>query len=133
MASRDQIQMDFSRAQSQAGELEQIAESLDRLSNRDFPDTLDDLSRDWKGDNATKYIQKGYQLKESMADTARDLRNAAGSIRSIAQKIYDAEMTALRIAEEREEAARRAEEARRASEAAQRAVQSGTTGSGRRR
>ena len=130
MASRYQIQMDFSRATQKASDLDNIANDLSRLSGTDLQNTLNSLSNDWKGDNATLYIQKGFSLKENLDETVKSIRNTASTIRSIAKNIYDAEMEALRIAEEREAAARRAaEEAKRASEAAAKAAKT-TSGSG---
>lgn len=130
MASRYQIQMDFSRANQKANDLDNIANDLSRLSGTDLQNTLNSLGNDWKGDNATLYIQKGFSLKENLDETVKSIRNTASTIRSIAKNIYDAEMEALRIAEEREAAARRAaEEAQRAAEAAAKAAKT-TSGSG---
>ena len=101
MASRYQIQMDFNRTKQKAQELDNIANQLARLAGTNFQNTLTALNSDWKGDNATAYIANGYALIENMTDTVGKLRNAANSIRKIAQNIYNAEMEALRIAEER--------------------------------
>ena len=118
MASRHQIQMDFTRATQKAKELDDIADNLSRLADTDLQNTLDGLNNDWKGDNAGEYIKKGFALKEDMDKTVKDIRETAGTIRTVAKNIYDAEMEALRIAEEREAAARAAakaaEEARNA-------------------
>lgn len=115
MASRYQIQMDFNRASQKANELDSIADDMSRLSGTDLQNTLNSLGNDWKGDNANAYIQKGFALKENMDKTVTSIRNTASTIRQIAKNIYDAEMEALRIAEERAAAARRAaEEAARA-------------------
>lgn len=125
MASRYQIQMDFQKATQKAGELDQIADNLSKLAGTDLSNTLNSLNNDWKGDNATAYLKKGYGLKERMDSTVKDLRATAGTIRSIAKNIYDAEMEALRIAEEREAAARAAREA---AEAAKKAAQKSSGG-----
>lgn len=133
MASRSQIQMDFNQAKRKADELDNIADDLSRLSGTDLTNTLNSLSNDWKGDNANSYIQKGFALKGNMDKTVQSIRNTATTIRTVAKNIYDAEMEALRIAEERAAAARRAAEeaARRAAEeAARRAAASQAGGSG---
>ena len=110
--------MDFTRATQKAKELDDIADNLSRLADTDLQNTLDGLNNDWKGDNAGEYIKKGFALKEDMDKTVKDIRETAGTIRTVAKNIYDAEMEALRIAEEREAAARAAakaaEEARNA-------------------
>ena len=116
MANRWQIQMDFTRAKQKADELEAIAKELSNLSGNDLQNTLDGIGSDWKSDASTAYLRKGMGLQEKMNKTADSIRNTANTIRAIAQNIYDAEMEALRSAEEREAAARRAAE-----EAAERA------------
>lgn len=111
MASRSQIMMDFDRAKQKANELDNIANDLSGISSRDLQGTMEGLANDWKGDNATAYIKKGYTVKEKLDVIVTDLHNTANTIRAIAKNIYDAEMEALRIAEEREAAARAAAEA----------------------
>jgi uncharacterized protein YukE len=59
------------------------------------------LSASWKGDNAKAYIGKGSRLQENIRGTAGELRSIAAEIRTIAKRIYDAEMAALAIAENR--------------------------------
>ncbi len=114
MATRYSIQMDFDKANRQANELDDIANSVDREANRSLTDTLNALGNDWRGENADKYIRKGFTLKEDMNNTAKSLRQAASTIRYVAKRIYDAEMENLRIAEERQrEEERRQEEERR--------------------
>lgn len=105
MASRYQIQMNFSQAERKAAELDDIAGDLTRLSGTDLQNTLNSLGNNWKGENAGLYIGKGFQLIENMEKTAASLRQTAETIRSVARNIYNAEMEALRIAEEREAAA----------------------------
>lgn len=133
MASRHQIQMDFTRATQKAKELDDIADNLSKLADTDLQNTLDGLNNDWKGDNAGEYIKKGFALKENMDKTVKDIRETAGTIRTVAKNIYDAEMEALRIAEEREAAARAAAAA--AAKAAEEARNAGSNhggGGGRR-
>lgn len=118
MASRERIEMDFTRATQKANELDGIADNLSKLADTDLQNTLDGLNNDWKGDNAGEYIKKGFALKENMDKTVKGIRDTASTIRTVAKNIYDAEMEALRIAEEREAAAaaaaKAAEEARNA-------------------
>lgn len=125
--------MDFTRATQKANELDGIADNLSRLADTDLQNTLDGLNNDWKGDNAGEYIKKGFALKENMDKTVKDIRETAGTIRTVAKNIYDAEMEALRIAEEREAAARAAAAA--AAKAAEEARNAGSRhggGGGRR-
>ncbi len=120
MASLYQIQMDFNHANSKANELDEIAGRLENVANKDMENMLNALGQDWKGDNATKYIKKGFANRDEMLKTVKSLRNTASTIRSIAKNIYEAEKRAYEIAEQRkrEEAARAAEAARKLAEAA---------------
>ncbi len=102
MANEYQIKMDFSKAKQHAQKLDEVADSLSRLAGTELQNTLEGLNNEWQGDNAVKYIQKGYIVKEDMDKTVKNLRKVADSIRTIAQNIYNAEMEALRIARERE-------------------------------
>lgn len=99
--TRAAIRINFQRAKNQASTLEQIAEDLSRLSCNDFAGTMQLISTNWKGNNANAYLQKGFRLQDDMNDTVQQLREVASEIRRIAQRIYDAEMAALRIAEQR--------------------------------
>lgn len=102
MATRYSIQMDFEKAERQAKELDEIADRLEKTANVNLVDTLNALGREWKGENASMYIKKGYVLKENIGDTAKSLQKAASTVRAVAKKIYNTEMENLRIAEERQ-------------------------------
>lgn len=102
MASRESIEFDFKKAKEQAKKLDEVAERLNRLSNQKFSGTMQQLSSVWKGENATLYLNKGDRLQEKMNATVRELQNIASDIRVVARRMYEAEMNALRIAQERE-------------------------------
>lgn len=102
MASRASIEFDFHRAEAQADKLETVADNLSRLSRSKFENTMQNLASNWKGENASLYLKKGGRLQEQMDGTARELYSIASDIRTIARRIYEAEMKALRLAEERE-------------------------------
>lgn len=133
MATRYTIQMDFNHANQKANELDEIANDLSKLSGTDFQNTLNELGNNWKGDNASLYIGKGFSLKECMDTTVSSIRTTASTIRSVAKNIYDAEMEALRIAEEREAAARRAAEEKASANASISDSRGGGGGGGGRR
>jgi WXG100 family type VII secretion target len=101
MASRYSIEMDLKQAKKQANKLDDIANNISDLSNRKFENTLQNLSSSWKGGNASAYLNKGTKLQGQMNSTASELHSIASDIRRIAQRIYDAEMAALEIAENR--------------------------------
>jgi len=102
MATRESIIFDFRRALEQADKIEEIANNLSNLSGQRFEGTMQNLSSNWKGENANLYLQKGEKLQGKMNVTARELRDIASDIRTIAKRLYDAEMAALEIALSRE-------------------------------
>ncbi len=99
--SLHRIQMDFSLAKKQARELDEVAARMDRLAGTQMENTMNRLGRSWTGDNSLKYIKKGKQLQGNIDSTADSLREVAAAIREIAKRIYDAEMEAWEIANNR--------------------------------
>lgn len=98
MATRESIIFDFRRALEQASKIEEIANNLSNLSGQKFEGTMQNLSANWKGENANLYLQIGEKLQEKMDVTVRELKDIASDIRTIAKRLYDAEMAALEIA-----------------------------------
>lgn len=94
----DQIEIDFGVAKRQASQLEELASRLEKLAKNDFEDTLQNISSSWKGQNADAYLRKGEKLEDSILRTASDLRRTASTIRTNAQRTYDAEMRARELA-----------------------------------
>ncbi len=102
MASQREIQFDFEQAKRQARRIDEIADYLSNLSRRKLEDAFQELSKNWRGENASAYLAKGGSLQEDIDETAKNLHIIALDIRSASKRIYDAEMTALRTAEARE-------------------------------
>lgn len=102
MASRSKIQFDFNQAKKQAGKIDDIADDLSNLSQKKLESALQALSVNWKGANASVYLDKGGRLQDEINKTVTELRSIASDIRTIARRIYNAEMEVLRIAEARE-------------------------------
>ena len=101
MATRQSIEFDFRQAMAQADRIDTVADNLNNLSARRFEATMQNLSSNWKGENASAYRNKGERLQGKMNTTVNELRNTASDIRKIAKKLYDAEMAALDIATKR--------------------------------
>ena len=59
MLSEGTITFNFNRAMQQARELDEIAANLSNLATSDFEGTLQNISMNWKGENARKYLIKG--------------------------------------------------------------------------
>lgn len=101
MATRESIEFDFRQAKNQARQLDAIADNLGNLAKNNLSDSMQTLSQNWKGENASAYLSKGSTLQNDISSSASELHGIASDIRTIAQNIYNAEMAALEIAEQR--------------------------------
>lgn len=101
MATRANIEFDFLRAKEQARQLEVIAENLGSLAKDSMNDSMQVLAQNWKSDTSSAYLSKENTLQNNISMSASELHRIAADIRTIAQNIYNAEMAALRIAEQR--------------------------------
>lgn len=95
-----QINMDFQKSRNQASKLEDAARSIRRESNR-FTNCRHDVASAWTGDNASKFTNKMGMVAEDLEKIASNLEKTAAVIRKNAKTIYDAEMEAKRIADQR--------------------------------
>lgn len=101
MATRERIELNFRKALAQADSLDEAAEQLENLSRKKFQTNLDNLSASWKGDGASLYMAKGNWLQEQIDGVAKELHAAAAGIRTTANRMYQAEMNAWKIATSR--------------------------------
>ncbi len=101
MATRETIEFNFRKALGQADKIDTIANNLSKISTSEFGGTLQNLSANWKGENASLYLSKGSSLQGKISGTANELHAVASDIRTIAKRLYDAEMAALSIASTR--------------------------------
>lgn len=102
MMMREAIEFDFIKAKKQADRIDTIANNLGKLSGKELRDTLQSLSANWKGENASLYLSKGSALQGKMNKTVKELHAVAADIRMIAKRLYDAEMASLAIASARD-------------------------------
>ena len=101
MSSRAEIRIDFQQAIKQADKLDEIATKLERISKNSMEESMQNLSAAWKGENASAFLKKEDRLQGEINTTAKNVRAIADDIRRIARRIYEAEMAAWRIANER--------------------------------
>ena len=97
MATRSQIEFDFKKALGQADKIEGIADRLQKISRKELENSLQNLSAGWKGESASLYLQKGNTLQEKIDATAESLYAVAADIRTIARRLYGAEIANLAI------------------------------------
>lgn len=93
--SKNEIEIEFSKAYSQADELEKIAGELSSIANSNVENAFELLEKNWKGENAVKFIRKGGNTVIEMLDVADELLKVAKTIRITADLIYKAEKAAL--------------------------------------
>ncbi len=100
MTTRFEIQMDFEVAKAKAAEIEEIANGMGASKGK-LDTNLTNLKGAWNSTYSQNFMTKGATLEELMEKSQNNLMEIAGTIRTIAQNIYNAEMENLRIAEER--------------------------------
>ena len=95
--TKQEIEMDFSRAISQAQELECLANDLSRIANSGVESALLVLKNCWRGDASESIELAGKSTTADIYRTADDLLKVARNIRNTANLVYKAEKTAARL------------------------------------
>ncbi|BAL00623.1 hypothetical protein OBV_34240 [Oscillibacter valericigenes Sjm18-20] len=101
MRSTFQIIFDFEEAKRQAQKIDDVAERMEELANQKLGQARENLTAYWQGSSAGAFQERQNELQQGILGTAEALHQQADNIRMIAKRLYDAEMEALRIAEER--------------------------------
>ena len=94
------IQIAFNDANHQATRLDDCAKQL-RAAEKSLNEILSTLQREWAGEAADLFRQKTGTLQTKIEQTASDLSQISGAIRSTAQSFYDAERKAIELAQTR--------------------------------
>lgn len=100
MASYSTIQFNYRKAISQANRLEDLADELRGIAKRNVENSLNNLARNWEGDSARQFINKGNKAQNDIIKTAKQLDDTAKAIKRAAENVRRAELEALRIAQE---------------------------------
>lgn len=101
MSGLSEIYFNYEKAIGQAARLEDIAKRLTNAADVTMEGILGDIHSAWKSDSTTAYLKKGEKVGQDMHTTAKNLQNTAQAIRTIAERIRNAELEAWRIANER--------------------------------
>lgn len=101
MSSLAEIYFNYNKAISQASQLEAQAKKLRRISGTDLQNVLQDIHSAWQSESSQAYLTKGRKVQGDVLTTSENLKKIAGTIRTVAQIIRDAELEAWRIAHER--------------------------------
>ena len=102
MKSKHEIDVDFNMAMRQAKKLHEISAEMRLLANNDMEGNLQSIASNWKGENASAYLNKGKMIETRISDTSKNLEAAATVIENIAKRIHDTEMRAYEEAQRRE-------------------------------
>ncbi|MCR5556414.1 MAG: WXG100 family type VII secretion target [Butyrivibrio sp.] len=94
-----QIQMDFDRAMDAARRLRSIASGMDSNAGQ-LGSTMNSIDRSWDGENSEAYLAKGKKVQNKLSVTANGIRQVAQAIEEIAIRTREAELAAIRIAED---------------------------------
>ena len=82
----------------QVEKLEELADKLKGIAERDLEEVLSEVNQGWKGDNATQFLTKGDKMKGKVLTSSENLRNIAGTMRQMADNLRQSELEAARIA-----------------------------------
>ncbi len=95
--TRQQIEMDFAKAISQAQALEQMADDLSRIANNEVASAFLVLKNSWRGDAGGSMEPAGKEAVNEIYRTADNLIRVARNIRSTADLVYRAEKSAVEL------------------------------------
>ena len=95
--TKNEIEIDFTRAIEQAQELENLAENLSRVANNGVESALLTLKNNWRGDTGESMEVAGKKTIADIYRTADDLVRVAKSIRLTADLVYQAEKKAVEL------------------------------------
>ena len=101
MLTRQLIEITFNNAIAQANKLDDCADDMLRLANREIADIKNDIHLVWQGDSANAYMDKMTITAANIVTTARKLQETAKTIRSVANIFRNTELRAIAIAEQR--------------------------------
>jgi uncharacterized protein YukE len=88
------IQFDYSRAISQAGQIETIASEMRTLASGKVSDAMTAIDASWDGNTSTSFLTHCEGTKTEITATAGTLDGLAGQIREAARIIKEAEEAA---------------------------------------
>ena len=94
------ITLDYQRAIRNANSLDKIADDIVKYSNN-MENVGVRCNRDWKGQNAVSFSVKVGRVSDNLDQISTQIRNTADTIRRVAKRTYDAEMSTLEIARTR--------------------------------
>ncbi len=95
--TRQEIEMDFTRAVEQAGELEKLAVDLSKIANSGVASSLLVIKSSWKGSASQSISYEGNKAMNDLYRIADELLRVARNIRETADIVYKAEKSAMKL------------------------------------
>lgn len=102
MKSRYSIEIDFRIAMEHADKVEKIGNDMNQMCEEELEACIQSIRNHWTGENAELYLEKEEQMRNGVVSLAERVIQTAETIREMAQNLYQAEMQAWEIANERE-------------------------------
>ena len=91
------ITLDYFRAIRYADSLDKISERI-RSHGQTLLENGGSIQSEWKGDNASLYLQKVDVVADNLNTISKNIQNTADTVRRVAKRTYDTEMASLEIA-----------------------------------
>ncbi len=101
MKTEYQIHLDYNQAMRQADKLDELAAELEQVGGTKLGEALGQVRANWSGENADAFLRKANVLTTQNGKNVKKLRSIASTIRTVATNTYNADLRALRIAQER--------------------------------
>ncbi len=95
--TKQEIEIDYTRACDQASEIERLADDLSRVANSGVEPALLVLKNNWRGDAGGSIELAGRNTSDEIYRTADTLMRVARNIRETAYIVYNAEKAAVEI------------------------------------
>ncbi len=100
MKNTHQVKVEFAKAKKQADNIDALAGKIEKNRGK-LSDCKLNLSGYWDGDNSFVYRRKMGDREKELDSIILRLRTIAETIRQVAKTSYEAEMKAIKIAQER--------------------------------
>ena len=95
--TRGEILFNYEKAMAQVRALQEIASNIKKISDTNMTDCMNNVKKNWEGDNATAYVGKGNKLKQKIKKSGENVDKVASTLAEMARNIRDAELRNLEI------------------------------------
>lgn len=99
--TRSEIIFNYNQAIKQAARLEEIAGNIERIATDKMENSIGMLKNAWRSDNSPQFYSKIGRVQSDIQGDAKSIRKVAQNIRETAERIKQAELRALEIAQTR--------------------------------